>query len=178
MSWPCVFIYKGSDKWGCFGQMDLGWRRGSWPRLLFQQEPRCWPELRNVRGWWNPADVSVQHAIWRIYHRDRKQRSYTRKKPGSQGINDIFWLRKGTLGPENYHPSLAGVPKYHVFVKAKLSICLPKTVSNSSLALSLPPPNTHSSSHPCPRPCFLTNPAESQTFCVHCFSSLCCRASL
>lgn len=158
--------------------MDLGWRRGSWPRLLFQQEPHCWPELQNVRGWWNPTDVSVQHAIWRIYHRDRKQRSYTRKKPGSQGINDIFWLRKGTLRLENYHPSLAGVPKYHVFVKAKLSICLPKTVSNSSLALSLPPPNTHSSSHPCPRPWFLTNPAESQTFCVHCFSSLCCRASL
>lgn len=97
MSWPHVSIYKREWWVGCFGQIEMEWGRGSWPRLVFQQETHCWPELGNITRWWNPIDVNVQDAIERTYHRDRKQWSYVRKKPRRQGTDDIFWFRKGTL---------------------------------------------------------------------------------
>lgn len=51
----------------------------------------------SVRKWCHL--VSVQHAIWRVCHRDLKQRNYTRKRTRQEGI-DIFWLQKGTIKPE------------------------------------------------------------------------------
>lgn len=74
--------------------------RGSRQRLPWQEDLCCWPEIGNVRRWWSTTDVSVQYAMWRIHYRVKNQRSYARKRTRRQGIDDIFWLQKGTLKPE------------------------------------------------------------------------------
>lgn len=131
----------------CLGPIDLGQEgriRGEAERLLLQREPHCWPELWNVT-WWNFVNVGVQCVIWRISHRNKKQRDYPREGPRKQGMDAILWFYRGTVRTDiltwivfsKFQPLLKTLLCIHPVKIARPAI-LP-----SNIFLRWPSPNTH-----------------------------------